>query len=1633
MKKAIAVVLAMAAALADAGDVFSRALVWASPKAREMRFELRPAKGKYEWTEGAGEYRQEGEYGKWNEAEFTVTAKDAGRYFIGLSAPHVPDGRKPEIAWADIRFEGVELKNLDFARGLQEWGISSKEAPRIVEMDGRKAMVARSDRRRYRAVDLAAGQTVRVKANFWVMGPGEAPKGQYPLGLGGQINGTFPESVTLPAAKREFAEIAVDTADPAKNGGMQVVRFKNGNVTEGHKTVKLEVPEGAGKCRYLYLLGASSWTRNSEKLAGTVEVVYGDGTKAELPLEIRKHVYDWGAGADSEETKAVWGVQGDTGLRHISLTRVVLDERKEAKEIRVTTAENSNLFLAGATLTSREWKKEEKKNIEFRLGPEWRRPDMPSRNIVAGSAIDMTGQMDFSPCGTYGRVVPKGEDFVFEKRPDAPLRFMGNHSSQVWVCDGEPDEKEYCAQMQRAGCNAIRLSIHRLTGDWWYSREECLKRYKMSDGFFVDERLDNFMRFVAEFNRRGIYLLLASQGGPVEIEAMLAGDAEALEYYRQFTVRILNKRNPYTGNLLKDEPCVMGWQFANEQSVQHVCNICQREGKAVKDDRPSAAEKGVHGYWARKVRAAVKPKWEAFLKRKYGADWEAHKAFPKVYTDKTQNGLDFQRFSQELMDAQMAFYKAVIKEAGWTGHVSWGNYDKLLSVTENRVKNGMPNEVNNYHSFLAEWCRGPQISNAGDCAMGLRDIAGANAAGMPMLVTEYNDCKHNKYCHEMGLTVGAYAALQGWGGFFLHNSTVITDAIRPGFVPDLNDGLVVANNASMRASTFLAACLYGRGDAATSKQRVRLEYKPEFMETLSATGYPDSMQTRLMLLSKLSVDWPELRKHEAPKADLAIPGFGNDAAGTYEFLLAQSSDSKTHTAVLEAAVRMMREKGMLKAGNRTDVKAGVYESDTGETLTESATPRMTTVTKRTEAATLPDNSTHTLKNLKVERLKRNATVAAVAVDGKELAESGRIVIVLDGECAVNGSVKTPDRYRYVDWGPRVKGRPVGETIHRTNVAELRLRNLRGGEFDLYPLTLNGLRREALQVKREGDELVFTLDTSAAALPHGYTPFFELVERAAKIEAPAAVDEFDKAAEERAAKGVVKAARGEDRFTDMAALPVTDAGAQIHYEGSIDRGGFNADFNWGTYKDKHGDWVLMETDKPGCIFNFVQHRFISCCEEPTFKFYFDGEDKPRFTIKPKEFGMKPPFLSPLSGRQFWQGNAFAGHPEGQLATFSIVRAFCPMEFRKGCKVTSSAKLEGIYPGGWGHIMYHTYPDAEGLETFDPDKDFSKVARRYERPMSAGHDGEKKTAAGALAPGERRVAYKAEGRGTITEVAATLPEFRLRYDPAMEGAVCDGARLTNLWVEITFDGKKRVEAPLATFYGNYIAFVRGRHAKWRQESEGTDGNLTTALLTFDISREDGKFSNRFPMPYWEGAEVAFVNKGAKTVALGEITVKTNSRLKYDRKKTGYFTAAEYVPPAASKEKENVFLGQLVGRGQLAYSSFAGLEHTAGGTCEGDVRLYLDTLSAPAVQSDGTESWGCWGMGFSHGPRLNPFSFYVNWPGRPKTTPNGWSLMRLTVVDCCYFDHFMRFELEHGGENLGKNQGVYGGQVFAYLQER
>ena len=187
--------------------------------------------------------------------------------------------------------------------------------------------------------------------------------------------------------------------------------------------------------------------------------------------------------------------------------------------------------------------------------------------------------------------------------------------------------------------------------------------------------------------------------------------------------------------------------------------------------------------------------------------------------------------------------------------------------------------------------------------------------------------------------------------------------------------------------------------------------------------------------------------------------------------------------------------------------------------------------------------------------------------------------------------------------------------------------------------------------------------------------------------------------------------GISRMVDIASLPLLDRGISVHYEGSIDKRGKNADWDWSLYQDQRGEWVIFDVDGPGCIYNLVQHRYMSS-SDPLFRFYFDGEETPRFSLRLSEFGEKEPFIKPLA-------ESYIGPFDNGRGPIRVARSFVPMPFNKGCRVTTDVKLEGYErtkgEGGWGHVVYHTYAD-NGIKTFTGKENYDTLIQLWKKQGS-----------------------------------------------------------------------------------------------------------------------------------------------------------------------------------------------------------------------------------------------------------------------------------------------------------------------------
>lgn len=450
--------------------------------------------------------------------------------------------------------------------------------------------------------------------------------------------------------------------------------------------------------------------------------------------------------------------------------------------------------------------------------------------------------------------------------------------------------------------------------------------------------------------------------------------------------------------------------------------------------------------------------------------------------------------------------------------------------------------------------------------------------------------------------------------------------------------------------------------------------------------------------------------------------------------------------------------------------------------------------------------------------------------------------------------------------------------------------------------------------------------------------------------------------------------GVAKMSNLEQLPYLQADTRVHYEGSIDKTGENADWDWYLYQDTNKEWVLLDVTGPGCLYNFVQHRYPTS-PEPTFRFYFDGETTPRYEIKQSEFGKKAPFLEPLSA-------IYQGIDDNGRGPIWVVRSFVPMAFRNGCKVTSSVMLEGPdkakKQGGWGHIMYHTYPTADGITTYTGKEDYSKLVNQWKKlgtdpkPVKGSNLISNRL---SIKPGKSGVLFSSQAEGSISSIKLAILSF-------------DQQMLESVWLRIHWDdeAKPAVYCPIGAFFGNEY----GAHA--------------LRYLTHGMSPE-GKFYSYFPMPFWKSARVEIVNRSQKQLVLSSsVKFKPSTALPYNRLKAAHFRASEYQPPIAKKAEEDSHIATIIGRGQVV----AGLVTGSQTSCEGDVRVYIDGRGTPSVESDGSESWACYGWGFTTPPSFNPLSGYDG-------TGNGlWSMTRVMLGDSYPFLTSLRFGVEGGSGN-------------------
>jgi hypothetical protein len=320
---------------------------------------------------------------------------------------------------------------------------------------------------------------------------------------------------------------------------------------------------------------------------------------------------------------------------------------------------------------------------------------------------------------------------------------------------------------------------------------------------------------------------------------------------------------------------------------------------------------------------------------------------------------------------------------------------------------------------------------------------------------------------------------------------------------------------------------------------------------------------------------------------------------------------------------------------------------------------------------------------------------------------------------------------------------------------------------------------------------------------------------------------------------------------------------------------------------------------------------------------------------------------------------------------------PMPFREGMRITTSRSPD------YAHVNYRTFGSAAAVARFDPD-DAARDA------LSALRAGGRPLAEPPVDDAAGRNVLDVAGPGVLGPLRITLPRRPTR------------ATLRDARVEMTFDGRRTVNAPLGELFGS-----------------GLPARVRSLLTSADT---DGVFNAWWPMPFRSRAVVRVRGAGAATL---EASVSRAPGLPdgLASRRAGYFHATSRRGRTARGRAWKVM--EADGPGLLV-----GLSATLAGPrsqrhLEGDERIVADGV---ALRGTGTEDFFEGGFYWHFGPRSLPLvGSPAHLAGGRGCAADCRSMYRWLVADAVPFARSMRFTLEHGDRN--RVAGTYATTAFWY----
>jgi len=1042
------------------------------------------------------------ESNNWTKESFEFTPKQSGDIFIILSGRYLRGKNNKFVRiwteWKNISLDGAQLKNSNFnildSKGLPvDW--TSNKNNIIKGKEGISVKTTQQDRV-FQKIKVTAGVKVKVAymvravddkdyaLNFRNMANADFKDEKAGDGKGGWSDQGPQDMSGFDTSRRDYKGINFDIIAPVSNDNKAVMVFSSKSFQTNLHKAAIHVDTLYSNKRYLYLLHSSCWNGLKKGQAvANIKINFADGTSQNKTIKSGIDIGDWWKAPNYENAAVVAKKRMGADYGAVFLSKLDINpDQKNIDSIEITGARGEDktvYIIAGMTLSNKNILLKDN-DIIYKESNKWKKVDMSQPEIIAGTALDLS-TLNTQKAGANGRlIINSNGKAAFVQTPNTPVRFYGfngfvRYFRSPWLFADIKNTKTFAGQARKRGYNCVGVTLNEVIfkGHMQGSKKLSIDKQKLRT---IDSLLSNLKEEGIYVDLHGFLPRISGQTFWKTKAQMLLGNPDARRLWKYKAEKTLNHVNPFTGLAWKDDPVIINIILNNEVNGGFL--------------------------WSKReeIEEEATPQWQSWLEGKYknieklNKDWKTkYKSFQSVklpecrfFYGKTREILDYRQFWSDKTRENYKWCKNIIRDIGYKGIISGDNVSKLIADHAVRWETSDVVSMNTYWAHpVNNKTRINQDSHIEMLGNSWRGNVSSRLFNRPFFISEYNHCYWNKYQYETFL-FPAYSAFQNFDGMLIHEAAFSfnDEVVNPHFAK--NNAFSVGISPVQLASDFIAVCLFRRGDVASSKHKVEVEFdKAAVLETGNTAV--NTEQSKMGLITGFGIGFKGMKlndksKHVQIKPDIRLKNVAGTAVTTSAWFM-NAEDSNNRSSSLSNFCKTLKTKGILSKDNITNPEKNIFQTDTGQITLYGDKMIMTVVTPMSEVIAMPAKSRQKLDNLEVNKVDVNSAVAVISVDGRQISESKRMVLIFNTRVVnSNTKVSSDERIRY--------NKGDNPLLMETGTVELSLKNANKENLKLYALTINGTRKEQIPVKIDNGKLLVQINT--AKLKDGPTPFFELV-------------------------------------------------------------------------------------------------------------------------------------------------------------------------------------------------------------------------------------------------------------------------------------------------------------------------------------------------------------------------------------------------------------------------------------------------------------------------------------------------------------------------------------------------------------